>query len=1158
MQNMQYASMLGTQSPQVQAENLTGGFANRASAIAGPAAMGGLALAGLDPLSLGARTAWGLRGAGMLTAGAAGLGVGAVAGAGLMAAGYVGGQFMQGAQQQQQLHQVLRNTFQVPNQYGGAGFSRAGMSEIGSTFRQMTTEQGPMGQMVGFEELGRLASNMGRMGMAQGVRDAHDFSDKFKQMVRSLKEIATEMGTSLEEAQKMMGAMRSSGVFGAGKAAQFAHMIRGGAHAGGLATSELTGMMNIGSQISRSVGGRGVAGAQAGIETLTNIGVAQQLGVLSEEDIYNATGLTGAEGRRAMATQQLSNTAQFLKGGLGRRFLAAIAGGRGSLDQGSVDEFMAGGVGTGRTMQMAHRNLAKIGRADFIRNEGRLRGEAMKQFGGLAPAMVLRGWLQQRGIDINEDNDRAMIFTQRRLGMGTDEAEMMVRMARQLPSLMREREVAGREDQFMRAAQQREAGHGLSGLKRKFEKARADVQAGLQEAGATWFSEVSEDVERFVNKLTGDSLQVYRRDVARALQESRQGGAIGRGAFQRVAGRGIVSEGMFSRASSGLNLGFGGGGGGLSSADIESLQSSGNLRQVAGKSGAELQTALQSLDAMSAAFESGGAGLQGRGAVVEAGRQNRDLIRSLFTSGSVRGRGAERMGSISAQLRSRLEAQIRAGGGGDDLFRRLNRAGSSEEEAQILAAAMSGAGVEGEGEMFQRAGDLTGLFSKSRFSTEGERDEAIGAALFGKQADTGGTLTRSAMVAASPLMMGIPGGAQAAVGLNTLAVNRSGPSRQRTMAAGEFFSSERGRRLLAESLSENAGLRNTAKDSMEKELMALQRKEHLSNAEQGRRDALRSMLLGQAKAEAAAGGLSGEEAQRALEDRAKTLGVDPHDADRMADVALAVRKGDIDQARQQDRAESMREASDRIISLTQSGLVQRGLKGDLTLTAGAGKGLSGGAHAFMNAMLAREQAQASGGIASDEFQTATDMFRIRLEGLSVEDKRAVASQMRGALTPEARGMLGRQAGIQEMLQKAGGGFGGRLGRLAGTLGVGLDRTALAKMAKGSTEDIANQLASAAGLEGDAVTELKAAVGGLREKGGLGTSAGAIDRLMPAVLEAQRKQNLANREQNDPLAAETRDHAKTTADNTKEMLTQLRLIAGNTQQTDSSSAEDTEG
>jgi hypothetical protein len=204
----------------------------------------------------------------------------------------------------------------------------------------------------------------------------------------------------------------------------------------GLALSEVTAMGSIGAQISRSVGGLGRQGVFAGMNTIGQIGTATQMGVLGEDDIYNATGLVGAEGRQALATSSLSHAANFLRAGKGRRMLASLAGADGSLNEGAVQQLLSGGMSISETMRNSNQNLSKIGRANFIRNEGRLRGSALERLGGFLPAMQLREWGESKGIDINEMDDRSMLFAQRQLGMGRDEMDVAIRMAQRMPEIL--------------------------------------------------------------------------------------------------------------------------------------------------------------------------------------------------------------------------------------------------------------------------------------------------------------------------------------------------------------------------------------------------------------------------------------------------------------------------------------------------------------------------------------------------------------------------------------------------------------------------------------------------------------------------------------------------------------------------------------------------
>jgi len=706
-----------------------GGMTNTAASFA-PMARAGLGMAGLDPLGVGMGVAasTGMAaysgGASLLGAGAVGLGAGAAAAlpvAGLYAgASYAGGHIMTGMQQQQQLSMMMRSAYgNMPNNYGGTGFTGTDLSQMGRTMRDMSTQQGSMGQMVGFEELGRLAANMGRMGMSQGVRDAKEFRDKFKQMVSTLKTIAEDMGTSLEEAQKMMQGMRSSGVFGMGNQAGAAKAIRGVAVAGGLATSEVTGMMGVGSQISRMIGGRGGSGAVAGMQAISTIGTAQQMGILSEEDIYNVTGLTGAEGRRAMATQQLQTSARFLQSSMGRRIVAAMAGSGGRLDEESVQAFMAGGVGTGETMQMAGRNLSRVGRANFIRNEKRLRGEIMGRFGGLMPAIAMRGWLGQRGID--PDSDRAMIFAQRRLGMGTDEAEQLMKMVKNLPSIMQERRYAT-ENAEMRAATARHREHtGIRGIKHKLREAEAKVSAALEQYGADLTSSISDSIDRLINRATGDMVSFQEKDIMKLYDKGMRGDKrimqeyFGIGGMAGDMGAYKDAERRFATEYTGRGA-FGAVGGAL-----------GRVEQMFfGKGRARARQSQEAAVSMTSNLLRGGQGLglgPIAGTTLLAGQGSADDILRAQAFGGLGGRtAAERLSRFGRFMKGREGegwGDVRMGWGmADD-------AGKS----RIMGRVLQGAGrLQGEVGVAGALGADTNLMNvpEGIFATAREREEAMG------------------------------------------------------------------------------------------------------------------------------------------------------------------------------------------------------------------------------------------------------------------------------------------------------------------------------------------------------------------------------------------------------------------------------------------------
>lgn len=441
----------------------------------------------------------------------------------MMAAQYAGTQMLTGIQEQQHLNQQLRGSFGHMNSMGGRGFTSVEMHQIGNQFRQMETQRGPGGEFVTMDELGRLASNMGRMGMAQGVRNAKEFQEKFQEMMKTVKEVATAFSTSLEEAQKIMSSMRGSGVFGAARQAAAGGLMRQVAAGGGLSLQEVSQIGQIGSQISRSIGGRGQAGFVAGMNTIGRVGAAVQSGVLSEEDIYNATGETGAAGRQAMATTMMQQEAQFFRSGLGRRVLASVAGKNGTIDPAMVQQYMMGGVTTGRTMQEAYAHLGQTGRANFIRNEGRLRGEAMAAFGGLGRAFAAKGWLTGHGMDIYNMDDRSMLFFQRKFKMDRDQADSVIKMARELGTITERQKEGGWEDQTVRELEMQRRHVGIEGVKRKFEDARAAIQHSLRQVGADFAEDVRDTVESAINSMTGEYVRDVEKNLGGAISDLRKG-----------------------------------------------------------------------------------------------------------------------------------------------------------------------------------------------------------------------------------------------------------------------------------------------------------------------------------------------------------------------------------------------------------------------------------------------------------------------------------------------------------------------------------------------------------------------------------------------------------------------------------------------------------
>jgi hypothetical protein len=696
----------------------------------------------------------------------------------MMAGQYVGSQMWSGAREQQQLNQRLGQTFQFANAQGGRGFSGGEMNRIGGMMRGMTEQRGPGGEFVTMDEMGRLASNMGRMGMAQGVRNAKEFHEKFQQMMKTVKEVATTMSTSLEQAQEIMASMRGAGVFGGGRQAAVAGMIRQGAVAGGLATSELSQMANIGSQVSRAVGGRGQAGAVGGIRAISTVGTALQAGVISEEDVYNATGQTGAAGRQAMATNMLQGEARFFKSGLGRRVLAAMAQKGGTLDPEAVARFQEGNVGTGETMRMAYAHLGQVGRANFIRNEGRLRGEAVAAFGGMGRAQIAQGWLSKRGMSVYNMGDREMLFFQRKFKFDRDEADAVIKMARNMDRIKDKAGDRQEEDEVVRSVEQYRKNIGIEGVKRKFESAKQEVNNTLKQAGADLYEWGREHIERTLTRMSGDYARTVDKDLGGAIRDVMRYGAdteTGKMVFgfgtKPLLGRQAMNE---------MIAGYEGGGTGE---DWLEMQAEAESLRVGGD-----QWLKQNQEKMAQAgykFGKGDVGKQlasFRKVQGNVARGRHEGVTEMFAAMDLRDMGGDNVKKFKQRIAAAMTGMESAGAQRlEDFEQVLRRSGpegaamadryakmSIEEKGSAYGAMAREAGVDDAGQEFKMPDEM-GVLGDLKYATVGERREKIADYMFGKSGPETKAFTKKGWVATlisaiataptSPHAAGLPGDA---------------------------------------------------------------------------------------------------------------------------------------------------------------------------------------------------------------------------------------------------------------------------------------------------------------------------------------------------------------------------------------------------------------
>lgn len=635
---------------------------------------------------------------GMNTAAGIGMGLGAMAvpgmagmalGAGAMIPAYLGakaidaygGNFAQGMQNQAQLNSTLRQNFRFFGGQGhmGRGFNQNQMGQIGQTIQNELNDN----VFTSAGELNQLVSQGAQSGMFTGVRDVQDFSQKFRKMIDTLKTVQQELGGSLSEALDFVNQSKQAGIFQQVDQTNFATQMQGAEAASGLSRSQLMGLSTQGAQIARSVGGYGRQGAYGALRAASTLGGAVQSGVINEELLSEATGgRTGNEAVQSMVGQMMQRSARFSRRGMGRFSLYAMSNADGTgLDQGMMDRFLAGDISTSSVSRSAHSNVARMGRARAINQEGTLRGAMMEQ-GGLAGQIgMMRLMVGDRVMD--QSDDLASLVLQRRFRMNRPQAQMMMSLMRNQGTIA-EQEAYDRQGAGRQAALQTDIreNRSMDSFMRHLSHGVQDRTGMLkaQELGRRVMSRVSSLVERATN----DMLGIAENSLTQRDNHSLNRLAMGRGSAEDLEQLGLTGG---NRGAAGL--GVGGGGASLFQGGMFERRTRGQILQARGITGVASygsQRVSQEVDAMTRA------------------RQG-DLVR-----GSDRKSFLDLSEDADNTIRQITRAQMLSGGGGD-FYARMG-VGNGGPTANAIDAFMQQNGLRlndtsfGQGAMMNRGGGI--------------------------------------------------------------------------------------------------------------------------------------------------------------------------------------------------------------------------------------------------------------------------------------------------------------------------------------------------------------------------------------------------------------------------------------------------------------------
>ncbi len=367
------------------------------------------------------------------------------AGGGILGAGisHVANSFMTGAHEQSAMERTL-SQFQFTNGASrtGSGFNRNDSMQIGNMVRQM--ERVPE-MLTSFGELNRIMDKMGQMGLMQGVRDAGEFMKKFKDTVGTLKDLAKTMGSTMEGALQAFGEARMSGFYSKSDITRSVLNRQFTASITGMNQSQVGALQQFGADMGHGTGGSRRTGAQHAMRTAGQLGMANQLGILTNDQIMEMTGKEGAAGIQDLSAEMTQLGYRMGNSNVGQALTLALGemkDGRytGKMDEGLVARVRSGELSLSELKGLARSKASTRGaKLSFAAHKQRLRSEMVGAVGAEGVSMQLQEILGERGWQ----NPDAQNLVMQRFGASEEEANLLQQLMPNLQEMSNQMRIQG-------------------------------------------------------------------------------------------------------------------------------------------------------------------------------------------------------------------------------------------------------------------------------------------------------------------------------------------------------------------------------------------------------------------------------------------------------------------------------------------------------------------------------------------------------------------------------------------------------------------------------------------------------------------------------------------------------------------------------------------
>jgi hypothetical protein len=267
-----------------------------------------------------------------------------------MAVGHAFGAAVHGAQQQNAIHNIMNQSFGNRNMggYGGSGFSGQSAQMMTETIRSMAAIPD---MLTNQNELTNIFRNLNSMKLLQASKNAKEMGDKFSTIVKTMKDMARELNTTLENVMPYIEQFNNQGYFHMKDIRRGSSMTRATSAVGiGMNEQNLIGLQQSGADLVRGYGGRSMVGSELMRDMAGQVSIGVQKGLISEERLFNVTGKRGEEAVGEMSKKMMAANARIMQSDAGKILSAALGKKNengeftGEIDKDLLEKFNSGAL----------------------------------------------------------------------------------------------------------------------------------------------------------------------------------------------------------------------------------------------------------------------------------------------------------------------------------------------------------------------------------------------------------------------------------------------------------------------------------------------------------------------------------------------------------------------------------------------------------------------------------------------------------------------------------------------------------------------------------------------------------------------------------------------------------------------------------------------